>query len=166
MINFSAAIKQYNGGRDEAAWTKYVIENASELLGDYDIPIKSEPIPDPQESGEVIKLVGNNFKSLVETDKNVLIKFYAPWCGHCKAMADDYIQLAKGFEGQDVIIAEIDATANESPSDYEYTGFPTLFWKPAGTDKPEKYEGGRTEEALSKFVLDKLGAVPVEKDEL
>jgi len=160
------AIKQYNGGRDEAAWTKYVIENASELLGDYDIPIKSEPIPDPQESGEVIKLVGNNFKSLVETDKNVLIKFYAPWCGHCKAMADDYIQLAKGFEGQDVIIAEIDATANESPSDYEYTGFPTLFWKPAGTDKPEKYEGGRSEEDMSKFVLDKLGAVPVEKDEL
>ena len=91
---------------------------------------------------------------------------YAPWCGHCKSMAPAYIELAKEMEGEDVIVAEIDATMNESPTAYAYTGFPTMFWKPAGSNVPEKYESGRDFASMSGFISEKLLGDSPQKDEL
>lgn len=156
---------KYEGGRDKAAWTKYVVENASGLSKEYEIPVKSEPVPEEQGAGEVITLVGKNFNKIVTEDKNLLIKFYAPWCGHCKSMMPAYIELAKEMEGEDVIIAEIDATMNESPTTYAYSGFPTMFWKPAGSNVPEKYESGRDFASMSGFIREKLLGDSPQKDE-
>ena len=47
--------------------------------------VKSEPIPEKQE-GPVTVIVAKNYKDIVLNDKkDVLVEFYAPWCGHCKA---------------------------------------------------------------------------------
>lgn len=38
--------------------------------------------------------MGRNFKDLVtDSDKDVLVEFYAPWCGHCKSLAPVYDEL-------------------------------------------------------------------------
>ncbi len=40
-------------------------------------------------------VVAKNFREIVDQDKDVLIEFYAPWCGHCKQLAPKYDELAE-----------------------------------------------------------------------
>ncbi|XP_076127696.1 protein disulfide-isomerase A3 [Alosa pseudoharengus] len=107
--------------------------------------LKSEPIPENND-GPVKVLVAENFDSIVNDDsKDVLIEFYAPWCGHCKSLEPKYNELGEKLANDpNIVIAKMDATANDVPSQYEVRGFPTLFFSPAGQkDSPKKYEGGR-----------------------
>eukprot|EP00760_Papus_ankaliazontas_P031546 PhM_4_TR5331/c0_g1_i1/m.46227/K09582/PDIA4, ERP72; protein disulfide-isomerase A4 len=132
--------------------------------GKVEAHIKSEPVPEAAEAGEVAVVVGANFERIVQdSTKAVLIEFYAPWCGHCKALAPKYDELAKKFEGNDkVVIAKMDATANDIPkklsSRFDVTGFPTIYFAPAGGKKNSvvQYDGAREVDAMYKWVEERL----------
>eukprot|EP01147_Barroeca_monosierra_P009989 gene9989-2164_t len=105
--------------------------------------IKSEPIPE-NDDDSVRTVVGKNFKDIVVEEKDVMIEFYAPWCGHCKKLAPTWSELGDKFADDDnVVIAKLDATANDFPPEFSVRGYPSIFFVPAGSDKPVKYEGGR-----------------------
>ncbi|XP_061576706.1 protein disulfide-isomerase A3 [Cololabis saira] len=107
--------------------------------------LKSEPIPENND-GPVKVVVAENFDAIVnDEDKDVLIEFYAPWCGHCKSLEPKYTELGEKLaDDPNIVIAKMDATANDVPSPYEVSGFPTIFFSPAGQKtSPKKYEGGR-----------------------
>ena len=54
--------------------------------GKLQVYYKSEPIP-TENPGPVYKVVTGNFKQYVlDNDDDVLLKFYAPWCGHCNKL--------------------------------------------------------------------------------
>merc|ERR1712126_777436 len=116
----------------------------NDLLDDKLEPyLKSEAVPEQTEPVKV--LVAKNFNDIVQDDKDVLMEFYAPWCGHCKSLAPKYDELAKKLEDEpNIVIAKMDATANDVPSNYEVRGFPTIYFAPKGNkDTPKSYEGGR-----------------------
>lgn len=90
---------------DEGKITKYVLEGeitAASLIDFYEQYnedklqpfIKSEEIPDSQDE-PVIKVVGKQWKEIVKDEsKDVLVKYYAPWCGHCKAVITQFPPLS------------------------------------------------------------------------
>lgn len=126
------------------------------VAGKIDPSIKSEPIPEKQD-GPVSVVVAHNYKDIVLDDKkDVLIEFYAPWCGHCKALAPKYEELGALYADNAeysklVTVAKVDATANDVPD--EIQGFPTIKLYPAGKkDSPVDYSGSRTVEDLAAFI--------------
>ncbi|KAH9577973.1 Thioredoxin domain [Trypanosoma melophagium] len=126
--------------------------------------LKSQPVPNVETVDGLTTIVGKTLKKHLSSGKDVLIEFFAPWCGHCKNFAGTYAKLAKEFESSDVIIAAMDATANDVDSSlFEVTGFPTLYFVPNG-GKPILYNGDRTFYDLYKFIRDHSSAFNENKD--
>ncbi|GAB0094644.1 Protein disulfide-isomerase [Sergentomyia squamirostris] len=124
------------------------------LAGDLEPYVKSEAVPEKND-GPVKVAVAKNFAELVtDVDKDVLIEFYAPWCGHCKKLSPIYDELGEKLKAEDgVSVVKIDATANDVPPLFEVRGFPTLFWLPKDNkSKPVKYEGGRELDDFIKYI--------------
>ncbi|XP_036355126.1 protein disulfide-isomerase-like [Octopus sinensis] len=58
----------------------------------------------------VEKLEEDNFTKYISENKYVLVKFYAPWCGHCKSLAPEYVKAAEKSPDLGVKVAEVDCT--------------------------------------------------------
>ncbi|KAK9750364.1 hypothetical protein RND81_02G191200 [Saponaria officinalis] len=116
--------------------------------------VKSEPIP--ESNNEPVKVVvADNLNDIVfNSGKNVLLEFYAPWCGHCQKLAPILDEVAISFkDDSDVVIAKLDATANDLPEDtFEVKGYPTLYFRTA-SGKLTQYNGDRTKEAFIEYIL-------------
>ncbi|KAK1885542.1 Protein disulfide-isomerase A4 [Dissostichus eleginoides] len=132
--------------------------------------IKSQPLP-KNNKGPVKVVVGKTFDEIVmDTQKDVLIEFYAPWCGHCKKLEPDYVALGKKYKGEkNLVIAKMDATANDVPNEnYKTEGFPTIYLAPSNSKQsPIKFEGGdRTLEGFSNFLEKHATKLSQKRDEL
>ncbi|KAI7688238.1 hypothetical protein SSS_07346 [Sarcoptes scabiei] len=113
----------------------------------------SQDLPEDWDKLPVKVLVSSNFDQVAfDKEKNVLVEFYAPWCGHCKQLAPIYDQLAEKYkDSSDIIVAKMDGTANE----LEHTkinSFPTIKLYKRETNEAIEYNGERTLEGLSKFL--------------
>src|SRR5262249_11754283 len=131
---------------------KFVEDWESGRLGAH---FKSDPIPETQE-GDVVVVVGKSFRDIVLDDsKDVLVEFYAPWCGHCKKLTPIYEELAKKLKhNKSLVIAKVDATANEVEN-VHIKGFPTIkFWPGGKKTNPVDFDGDRTVEGFTKWLVD------------
>ncbi|XP_060537218.1 protein disulfide-isomerase A3 [Cylas formicarius] len=162
-IDFVKGDKPQVAGRD-AKERKFVLKDefsvenlekfVKDLLGGKLEPyIKSEPIPESNDAPVKVAVAKNFDELVVNNDKDTLIEFYAPWCGHCKKLAPAYDELAEKLKEENVVIAKMDATANDVSSPFEVHGFPTIYWAPKGSkDSPVKYEGGREVDDFIKYI--------------
>lgn len=140
--------EDYNGGRTAEDIIQFINGKANTRAGQ-----KKPP-------SAVLDVDQGNFDGLVlDTSKNVLVEFYAPWCGHCKALAPVYEEVAASFVGdEDCVVAKVDADANrEVGSRYGVTGFPTIKFFPKDNKDGESYEGGRRTEDFVQFLNEKCG---------
>merc|ERR1711981_626997 len=132
MDTFEAFINDYDNGKLEAH-------------------VKSEEGVDNTGKANLV-LTAKNYKSHVDGTKDAFIKFYAPWCGHCKTLAPKWEEMAEEFKNDDsMVIAHYNVDSNDLPGGFEVKGFPTMFWVPAG-GSPKKYEGGRETKDLIDYV--------------
>ncbi|KAF3446999.1 hypothetical protein FNV43_RR12179 [Rhamnella rubrinervis] len=114
--------------------------------------IKSAPIP--EENNESVKVVvADSLQDMVfNSGKNVLLEFYAPWCGHCKKLAPILEEVAVSYENDpDVVIAKFDATANDIISDFEVKGYPTMYFI-SKSGKLFGYDEKRSKEDIIAFI--------------
>lgn len=156
----------YEGSlEDAAAVTAHI--NAV-LTGELKASLKSEEVSPADTAGNVKVLKGTSFADIVlNNDKDVLVEFYAPWCGHCKKLEPTWDELAAKFASVDsVVIAKMDATANEVDVEgLDVKGFPTLYFFPGKDKKPVKYESGRELEDFVEY-LKENAATKFDHDEL
>jgi len=128
--------------------------------------VKSEEIPESNDAPVKI-VVGKNFDDIVkDSSKHVLLEFYAPWCGHCKTLAPVWEELGLQYQSSsDVVIAKIDATANDVSPSLGIKGFPTIKLFTKG-DKatPIDYEGNRSKEDLISFISKHTGTAAAAAD--
>eukprot|EP00250_Pteridium_aquilinum_P013379 c21307_g1_i1 orf=250-1365(+) len=140
--------KDYSGGRTVESLVEYVNQEAGTHVK------ISAPVSD------VVVLTPENFDSIVlDESKDVLVEFYAPWCGHCKSLAPVYDQVATAFKGEkDVIVAKVDADSHKSLGEkYGVSGYPTLKFFPKGNKEGEDYDGGRDLDDFVAFINERAG---------
>ena len=109
--------------------------------------------------GAVAELSEASFdKEVYGADDVVMLVFYAPWCGHCKAMMPAWGDAAKKVAGpgSNIRFAKVDCTANERLCGrFGVRGYPTVKYFKAGPktrgSQGSDYNGGRTLDAFAAF---------------
>jgi protein disulfide-isomerase A1 len=151
---------------DYPAGQELTVEGVDKFIRDFVedklIPTpKSEDIPTEQ-TGSIYKVVRKTFDDIVlNSDKNVLIKYYNNYCGWCKKLQPIYQELAEKLNGtiDNLLIAEIDITNNELDEKIETrNAIPqVVFWLAKDKSKGIFFEGEKNLENLVKFVYENLG---------
>ncbi len=124
-----------------------------------------EEKPWSEVESNVVHLTVDTFDAFIEENPSVLVMFYAPWCGHCKAMKPAYEEAARTMKEQEVggVLAAVEATQAETlAARFEVKGFPTLRYFGAEGVVYE-YGYGRTAEDLVDFMQSPREPPPPEK---
>ncbi|XP_077221023.1 protein disulfide isomerase-like 2-3 [Tasmannia lanceolata] len=114
-------------------------------------------------SSPVLQLNPSNFKSkVVDSNRVVLVEFFAPWCGHCQALTPIWEKAASVLKGV-ATVAALDADAHKSlAQEYGIKGFPTIKVFTPGKP-PMDYQGARDVKPIAEFALQQIKALLKER---
>ena len=107
---------------------------------------------------DVYILTDATFDDFLKEHPNVLVEFYAPWCGHCKKLAPEYSKAAKKLKALEnpTSLAKVDSTVEKAVAErFQIKGYPTLKFFVNGS--PIDFNGGRTEDEIVSWINKKSG---------
>ncbi|KAI0751693.1 thioredoxin-domain-containing protein [Daedaleopsis nitida] len=168
-----AYVETFRQNRDIDILTKYLAAHAeprnppaSETTPEATSTTASAPSPTPERdalveeeaalredvnpSGTVVSLDETNFRQTIDKG-HVFVKFFAPWCGHCKKLAPHWTQLA-GLMRHKLNVVEVNCEAHGALCRQEgVSGYPMLFYYGGKNAGKTEYTGGRKLEQLKAF---------------
>ena len=112
-------------------------------------------------SANVIELTTDNWEQeVVNSDKPVLVDFWAPWCGPCRALAPTIDKVADQFAGR-VKVGKLNTDDNQDLAvRYGISAIPQLFVFHGGDQPKERPSPGAHSEAeIVKMLNRTLGAL-------
>lgn len=121
----------YREGRDLTSILRFLKrEYGDKITG---IEVEPEPEPELREEYEngILVLQPANVEERI-TEEGLFVKFYAPWCGHCKRMAGDWEKLAVAHPDR---IAQVNCDMDKPLcAKYGVRGYPTLLFLRKGEE--------------------------------
>ncbi|RAH45788.1 protein disulfide isomerase family protein [Aspergillus aculeatinus CBS 121060] len=143
--------EDYKGGRDLESLSAFITEKTG-------VKPRGGAAKEPS---AVEMLTDETFGKVVGGEKDVLVAFTAPWCGHCKNLAPTWETLANDFAREaNVVIAKVDAEGENSKATAKangVTGYPTIKFFPRGSTEATVYNGARSEQAFVDFLNEHAG---------
>ncbi|GMN27951.1 hypothetical protein TIFTF001_001871 [Ficus carica] len=92
---------------------------------------------------------------VLNSNKVVLVEFFAPWCGHCQALTPIWEKAADVLKGV-ATVAALDADEHKSlAQEYGIKGFPTIKVFVPGKP-PVDYQGARDVKPIAEFALKQI----------
>lgn len=98
--------------------------------------------------------MSNSFENIIQSEKPVLIDFFATWCGPCKMLAP-VLKEVKDSLGESITILKIDVDKNQAlSSKYQVRGVPTMILFQNGKQL-WRQSGVLTKEEIIKNIVEK-----------
>ena len=110
---------------------------------------------DASKTGEVVTLTRATAHAMYEGEW--FVKFYAPWCGHCKKLAPEFARAASEWASIDanrpVAFAAVDGTSEVAlAARFPLKGYPTMYLISSSGGDVREYEGARSAEGILHFL--------------
>ncbi|XP_056265824.1 protein disulfide-isomerase A2 [Pseudoliparis swirei] len=135
--------------------------DSSEETEDTEAAPKKEKTTEIEQENNVMVLHDKNFDRALSENQYLLVKFYVPWCGHCRSLEPIYAEVAGKLkeEGEATRLAQVEATEEEELSmEFEIKSYPTLKMFTNGDRKnPMDYTGPRTVPGMLQWIKRSTG---------
>lgn len=155
-IESGKKVDKFQGSRSLEELVSYVTKMMGALKEKTTDGVTAENKSDIVPATPVVSLTSENFESVIK-DGVVFVKFFAPWCGHCKRLAPTWEELGTKLlnNKQGIVIAKVDCTQELSKdlcNKEGVDGFPSIYVYKNGVRSSE-YSGSRDLDDLYQFIL-------------
>ncbi|CAK5275629.1 unnamed protein product [Mycena citricolor] len=104
-----------------------------------------------EEASDVLSLTASTFHD-IDSESLILVEFFAPWCGHCKALAPHYEEAATKLKTRGIKLAKVDCVDQADLCQSNgIQGYPTLKVYKNGT--PSEYTGPRKADGIESYMI-------------